>query len=152
MSAKARGYQHGEAFSLMHYRSKVSGVEEVLWNSRDGVTPFIIPSTDWSHSMEHVRWEDDRCVPTYVPAVGMRIFVDASEDTAHADAVRLVDLRPEIVVRQFAGNRRRAIKTIAHQSLTAHGPGTPAIVEVTTALRVIFAMRCALVAESGGMQ
>ena len=35
-------YKHAEAFCLMKYRCEKCGQAEVVWNSRDGVTPFII--------------------------------------------------------------------------------------------------------------
>lgn len=77
-----RGYRHGEAFCLMQYQDKVTGEIEVLWNSRDGVTPFGIRSRAGNESF-HINWQQDRCVPDYRPEPGMRIFVDASPKHAH---------------------------------------------------------------------
>lgn len=42
MGMMASRHLHKEAFCLMLYRGVESGEEEWLWNSRDGVTPFII--------------------------------------------------------------------------------------------------------------
>lgn len=75
-------YQHPEAFCLMRYRDEVTGEIEVLWNSRDGVTPFMIHSKA-GNSTQHVDWRQDRCVPDFIPTPGMRIFVDASPKHAH---------------------------------------------------------------------
>jgi len=36
------GHRHVEAFCLMHYACDC-GHHEVIWNSRDGVTPFTAP-------------------------------------------------------------------------------------------------------------
>ncbi|HXE05809.1 MAG TPA: hypothetical protein VN579_07475 [Bryobacteraceae bacterium] len=36
------GFENAEAFMLMKYQSKDGTVTELLWNSRDGVTPFGI--------------------------------------------------------------------------------------------------------------
>lgn len=44
--ATRRGHQHPEAFALMQYTSKSSGITEIVWNSRDGVTPFGILMRD----------------------------------------------------------------------------------------------------------
>ena len=72
-------YNHQEAFCLMQYRDKVTGETEVLWNSRDGVTPFGIVSRRGNDAM-HDNWKQDIRVPQFKPAPGMRIFVDATED------------------------------------------------------------------------
>lgn len=35
-------YKHAEAYCLMKYKCEKCGKTEILWNSRDGVTPFMI--------------------------------------------------------------------------------------------------------------
>lgn len=70
------GYSHKEAFALMQYQNKRTGEIEVLWNSRDGVTPFCIRSRDGKDEMSHVNWQADRCCPDYAPKHGERIFVN----------------------------------------------------------------------------
>lgn len=75
-------FQHREAFCLMQYLDKVTGAIEILWNSRDGVTPFIITSKAGNQA-QHVNFHEDRCLPNFVPEPGMRIFVDASPKHAH---------------------------------------------------------------------
>lgn len=72
-------YNHKEAFCLMKYQTKDTFLTETLWNSRDGVTPFIISSTD-GREMSHIDWARDRCQPDFHPPKGMRVFVDATED------------------------------------------------------------------------
>ena len=84
-------YLHGEAFALMKYATKDGNVVEVLWNSRDGVTPFILHSADGEHELAHVNWQDDRCAPSYVPAVGSRMFVDLTKERALEFKRRLVE-------------------------------------------------------------
>lgn len=66
----------------MQYQDEVTGEIEFLWNSRDGVTPFVIESLN-GNSARHVNWQMDRCIPDFVPDPGMRIFVDASPKHAH---------------------------------------------------------------------
>ena len=72
-------YKHGEAFCLMQYRSDDGTESEQLWNSRDGVTPFVVNSRS-GIPMRHVDWQHDKCIPDFVPPSGMRMFVDATEE------------------------------------------------------------------------
>ena len=73
-------YQHAEAFCLMTYRCLDCGKEEMLWNSRDGVTPFFIDCKFCKRESQHVNWQKDRRVTDYVPPKGQRIFVDMTDD------------------------------------------------------------------------
>lgn len=84
-------YQHAEAFAVMLYASKDRKVTEFLWNSRDGVTPFGIRSQDGSVDLLHDAWDYDVCVPDYVPAIGMRVFVDLTREAAQALSVDYVE-------------------------------------------------------------
>ena len=72
-------YLHGGAFMLMNYVSDDGKVREVLWNSRDGVTPFCLGSVD-GVEMTHARWQDDLRSTLHVPEVGSRMFVDLTKD------------------------------------------------------------------------
>jgi hypothetical protein len=80
-------YQHGEAFCLMAYRADDGTEEETIWNSRDGVTPFVITLRS-GKTATHVDWHRDRRVPDYQPRPGERIFVDLTEDKAREYARR----------------------------------------------------------------
>jgi hypothetical protein len=71
--------KHSEGHCLMKYRTK-SGKEEIIWNSRDGVTPFAI-MIDGEEAI-HVEWHLDRYVPDYTPKSGERIFVDMTREAA----------------------------------------------------------------------
>ena len=74
-------YQHTEAFCLMLYTCATCTHREVIYNSRDGVTPFGVqcPSCG-SHSLSHADFSlDYRCV-SYVPNVGQRYFVDVTPE------------------------------------------------------------------------
>lgn len=68
-------YNHPEAFCLMQYQDKTTGEVELVWNSRDGVTPFVIFSRAGNES-QHVNWRGDIRRPDHVPEIGDRIFVD----------------------------------------------------------------------------
>lgn len=103
------GYLHGEAFKLMKYRpsQRATGVpvnvtvSEHVWNSRDGVTPFMIGShptklgPEWADvEWEHVEWKLDRLEP-YWPHMGLkvgdRIFLDLTMERALEIAKRQFD-------------------------------------------------------------
>jgi len=75
-------HKHPEAFALMQYESNDGSVREVIWNSRDGVTPFGVTARDGETSLRHVRWHEDRYAPDHKPALGERMFVDLTERRA----------------------------------------------------------------------
>lgn len=72
-------YDHVEAFCLMQYECQDCKTLETLWNSRDGVTPFIIQCKLCDGEMHHVNFADDRCEPDLFPSKGMRVFIDLPE-------------------------------------------------------------------------
>lgn len=81
------GLNYGEAFCLMKY-AKVEinkhGIKpptdiEWIWNSRDGVTPMFL-GINTPDKLSHVDWHEDAFMPNYVPLVGSRVFVGASEE------------------------------------------------------------------------
>ncbi len=83
-------YKHAEAFCLMHYKCEKCGNIEILWNSRDGVTPFIISCT-CGGQMFHIMWQFDKCVPDFKPEKGQRIFVDMTKEHAEKIAKEIVE-------------------------------------------------------------
>ena len=124
-------YEHAEAFMLMTYVGDVSGREEVLWNSRDGVTPFVIESRWEPHeALTHRTWSLDRRVPTFVPPVGSRIFVDLTIERAREHA-RSVD-----AYRRRIGGPAFDVEEMARGLL--HPAGAPDILVVTEDVRERF--------------
>lgn len=75
---------HKEAFALMLYRCETCGFEELLWNSRDGVTPFGVGCRRCGEDAMHVEWYRDRYLPDYDPKPGDRYFRDGTEAEARA--------------------------------------------------------------------
>jgi len=65
----------------MRYRSDDRTLEEWIWNSRDGVTPFVVQMQDGQLG-SHVQWDMDKRLPGHKPKVGDRIFVDLTEERA----------------------------------------------------------------------
>lgn len=126
-------YQHAEAYCLMTYRSEDGTEEELIWNSRDGVTPFVISLRSGAEA-KHVDWHQDQRVPDYQPPPGTRIFVDLTRDIARDNGRRTAE-------RWFAddGNlgemARARFTSVEHMAETLAAdalehPGAPAIVEV----------------------
>jgi hypothetical protein len=85
----SKTYRHGEAFCLMRYASKDNTVVEFIWNSRDGVTPFIICAKDEKTELQHVDWQKDERRENHKPMPGDRIFVDLSPDRAREIAYKV---------------------------------------------------------------
>lgn len=82
--------EHVEAFCLMQYRSDHGTESEAIWNSRDGVTPFIITLRSGKQAT-HVNWNLDIRLPDYRPAIGDRIFVDLTRERAFELAAERVE-------------------------------------------------------------
>ena len=69
-------FEYAEAYALMTYSAEqMEDESEVIWNSRDGVTPFVITLRSGKTATQ-TRWNDDVRSPGHKPAVGDRIFVD----------------------------------------------------------------------------
>lgn len=127
-------YQHAEAFCLMAYRSDDGTETEIIWNSRDGVTPFVITLRSGQQAT-HVAWQGDRRIVDYSPPPGSRIFVDLTPERARQAAERNVsrylgdpDMR-DMLLDQF-GDRESAIDALTVEYLE---PGAPDLVEVPDA-------------------
>lgn len=86
-----RGHRHVEAFCLMQYQCKACRHVEIIWNSRDGVTPFgcNCPSCG-SMDMIHVNFRGDRYAPEHKPHIGQRVWISMPKASAMALARRNV--------------------------------------------------------------
>ena len=84
-------YNHSEAFCLMSYRCRQCGLVERIWNSRDGVTPFMCCCRSCDGDMTHIDWHLDQCLPTYTPPKGSRKWVDETPEMLMAAAQAQVD-------------------------------------------------------------
>lgn len=72
----------GEAFKLMTYAC-ACGHQEVVWNSRNGVTPFgmTCPSCGQA-SLQHINWRGDVHAPEHKLHRGQRFWRDGTPDEA----------------------------------------------------------------------
>lgn len=141
MNARSHGHVHGEAFMLMTYASDDGSVRELIWNSRDGVTPFVITARDGVTQMTHVDWGRDQYQPYRIPDVGERIFVDltpeAAAEAGRENAARFWD-HPEYPASKTG--QYADVDDLA-RLLTAgylEQPGSPDLVEVDEQLRSTF--------------
>lgn len=87
-------HQHKEAFHLMNYRCKC-GHQEVIWNERDGVTPFTIPcpSCGDGMGMSHFAFFKDVYAPNHKPHFGQRVFCNRTRQRAEALAEEIAQKR-----------------------------------------------------------
>lgn len=67
-------FDHVEAYKLMTYKNLATGKTEIIWNSRDGVTSFMIPDTDGGR-MQHIDWDNDELAIGFYPPPGTRVFI-----------------------------------------------------------------------------
>lgn len=76
------GHNHGEAFALMTYGCPC-GHREVIWNSRDGVTPFCMgcPSCGGA-TLRHSTFRVDVYAPAHKLHRGQRFWRDGTPDEA----------------------------------------------------------------------
>jgi hypothetical protein len=73
-------YKHAEAYCLMKYKCEKCRKTEILWNSRDGVTPFMINCEKCDGHMQHTDWNEDKRIINYIPKIGQRVFIDMPFD------------------------------------------------------------------------
>lgn len=129
------GFKHPEAFCLMTYASKDGKEVELIWNSRDGVTPFCIPSRTrhdgtFDSALSHVDWHRDIRLMDYQPQPGERYFTDVTPEAARRYAELRVDRfwdHPEYPMCKSFSSREEAIAAIMRDEAK---DGAPDLVEV----------------------
>lgn len=142
-------YKHGEAFRHMTYQGHGnSGVIKLsIWNSRDGVTPFMTVSKEYGIQLQHINWQTDRLDPDYKPKKGDLIWVSYNEKTAKTAAEEsyemhteyfnsLKDLLDEQIeaklgynvrehLKEFLSDKEKYISNVVNEMLYAHGEPQP---------------------------
>jgi len=120
---------HGEAFQLMQYRADDGSETEWIWNSRDGVTPFIVTLRS-GKSATHVDWRNDRYAPDHKPQPGDRIFVDLTPERARESAQRNAERfwdDPRYPAKRSFASKADLVDALVKDYLT---PGAPDLVEI----------------------
>lgn len=87
---KSNGFVHVEAYKLMKYRCNQCGFHEVIWNSRDGVTPFITRCPKCGGEEQHVEWQRDKLAMEHIPHKGQRVFIDLPTSLKYPLALRRI--------------------------------------------------------------
>jgi hypothetical protein len=125
-------YKHSEAFCVMTYRSDDGTESEQLWNSRDGVTPFVI-SLRSGKQATHVDWQADIRMPEdWKPPFDMRYFADLTPERAviiaKANVARwLTDRDMAETLNRHYGSVPNAIESLSLQYLEV--PGAPDVID-----------------------
>jgi hypothetical protein len=125
-----------EGFCLMRYRDEKTGDIEIVWNSRDGVTPFVIDSPK-GHAAQHVDWQLDEYAPFHVPEIGDRVFVRMTLDIARKLAGPYVDRDLEGMLEHEAlpNTRDELIEYFAKSWSEDYGGDAPALLVVDKEMR-----------------
>lgn len=121
-------HKHAEAFCLMLYRDR-AGNEEWIWNSRDGVTPFIISSKQGLVAA-HVEWHRDRYAPDHKPQLGDRVFVDLTIERARENRRKYVEKWWDDDMSKRYASKDEAVEQLAHADMAHGGGGQPDLMEV----------------------
>jgi hypothetical protein len=126
-------HSSGDSFMLMKYASKDGLIVEYLWNSRDGVTPFMLLAKDGKTEMSHVDWNRDIYCPNYQPPVGMRIFVRLTRERAVEGARKNVERwwEDNNGFRERFPDKAEAIEHFAEAYESDYGDNCPDVITVT---------------------
>ena len=117
----------------MQYECQTCRFIEVLWNSRDGVTPFVIRCRRCGADAQHVNWNRDRRIPEYKPSPGERVFRDGSPLEAQEIVRHRLDAgRAAGYVIDAEVERIMLADAINPDEMSAWLPGWPHVVEVAT--------------------
>ncbi len=138
-------FTSAEAYCLMLYRCEgAEPHDEILWNSRDGVTPFVIKCARCESEMKHENWSKDRRVPDHIPEVGDRIFVNLTMDQAMPGARKHVeqywDHSEWPLSKTYPGMTREECVGAKAQEWVGDG-GNPHVIEVTDKTKAEFRLR-----------
>jgi hypothetical protein len=132
-----RGHRHVEAFCRMTYADK-EGNREIIWNSRDGVTPFICHSRE-GKEQQHIEFHNATYDPRYIPDIGERVWMDMTREKAEAIARRQIEADNK---KEWCKHFRSKDQAIAFLADGIWHEGTaPMLVEVDEALQEVFRTR-----------
>jgi hypothetical protein len=129
-------YQHAEAFAVMYYQADdITAGGELVWNSRDGVTPFVIGLRSGGQATH--AWNiivPKRMPEDWQPPPGMRVFTDLTPARARALHAANVDkwlAQPNsraALLETFPGGRAAAIADLTATTMDGP-PGQPDLID-----------------------
>lgn len=113
-------YWHKEAFKQMLYACQECGFLEILWNSRDGVTPYGISCRHCAGDALHKHWHLDHHMPDWTPTPGTRIFKDMTPERLRASLRKRIERywnQPGAAVKlsaceEFQGDKTKALEVM----------------------------------------
>ena len=123
MSSNGTGqHRHSEAFCLMWYACKC-GHRERAWNSRDGVTPYMLECPSCGElPLRRLAWKSGVRCPNHTPNPGQLVFRDGTADEAEQimrdrlDALHLGDsFTDERKAKLIEGARKTAMGELNHE-------------------------------------
>lgn len=101
---KRSGHQYVEAYCWMYYETDDGSDGVWIYNSRDGVTPFIHLENGKEYT--HTEWSKDLYRPNYKPKEGDRIWVTMSKEEwtdLKMDYVNKIDMEQGFPVETISG-------------------------------------------------
>ncbi|MEE8503966.1 MAG: hypothetical protein V3T26_05905 [candidate division NC10 bacterium] len=126
-------HTYKEAFMLMTYQCQECGVEEGIWNSRDGITPFSVGCRECAGLMNHVLWKNDCYAPQFIPPPRSRMFVNLTMERSRAGARKLDEESwddPKYPMSRAYESRDEAIEEIAVENMKQWDSRPPDLIEV----------------------
>lgn len=123
-------YAHNDGFLLMTYACK-AGHREVIWNSRDGITPFMVDCRTCADVAYHVEWRMDARTERHVPKIGDRVFINLTMEAARAYRTEYVDRYWDDDMAEVFGTKEAAVERLAQGDVDSFKPFTPDLIEVT---------------------
>lgn len=119
---KGRHHEHGEAFALMRYDCRACSNSEITWNSRDGVTPFVMHCPECGGDMVHVDWGSDIYAPDHIPEPGQGVWIDLPDSLKPAVARARIEAYKDQVARIIDEEDRQVLLKALIKDMI---PGTP---------------------------
>jgi hypothetical protein len=118
---------YAEAFKLMTYGC-ACGHREVIWNSRNGVTPFCIGCPSCGQmTLQHVDWPRDVHAPSHVLHKGQRFFRDGTPDEAEAIMRRRIEMTKDGPYALAYGDAEDLVRQCRDGETSEFQPGWPMI-------------------------
>lgn len=118
-------HRHAEAFKVMRYQTADGSESELIWNSRDGVTPFCVTLPSGAEAT-HVDWNADVYCPDHAEHMkpGDRYFVDLDGEAALMLAEANVEAwwdHPQYPMSKRWATKDAAVRDLAQGYLTPAG-------------------------------
>lgn len=126
---KSEGHVHKEAFCHMIYEGNTSRKRISIWNSRNGVTPFVVYIDGEEYS--HVDWDADTPDPNYKPKVGDYIFRDVRRNDLVPKLEKRIEEMKEAIendpdqfsyLKSILDNPEEYIENTVQEALRNHSP------------------------------